>query len=85
MPNFKVLAAIVTAPGVRQTHMKNIKNQGAITLQKMNFWKNLKKIFFHFLNINPDARSDSSIIFRFSIILHQNYREYTVSAKKKLH
>ena len=48
MPNFKVLAAKVTAPGVRQTHMNNLKNQGAITLQKMNFLENFFFLFFTF-------------------------------------
>ena len=41
------------------------------------------KFFFYLLKINPDARSDSSIIFRFSIILHQNYREYIRENRKR--
>ena len=63
--------------------IKKPKNQGAITLQKMDFWKKIFFIFFHFLNINPDARFDSSIIFRFSTILHQNYTEYIRENRKR--
>ena len=62
---------------------KKPKNQGAITLQKMNFLEKICFLFFHFLNINPDARYDSSIIFRFSTILHQNYREYIRENRKR--
>ena len=63
--------------------IKKTKNQGAITLQKMDFWKKNFFYFFHFLNINPDARFDSSIIFGFSTILYQNYREYIGGNRKR--
>ena len=62
---------------------KNLKNQGAITRQKMIFWKTYFFIIFQILNINIYIRFHISITLRFSTILHQNYREYIRENRKR--
>ena len=61
---------------------KNLKSRGHNSSKK-GFLEKKYFYFFHFLNVNPDARFDSSIIFRFSTILHQNYREYIRENRKR--